>query len=93
MGLSHQNSPELYLGLFFQRYPTQPYLSHPNMHNTPNMAKYGIWLAYLGEPNMVKWGNYNVKLEVADKKYRHDKERSFSSSKPSEKIEHLETMQ
>ena len=57
------------------------------------MAKYGIWLAYLGEPNMVKWGNYNVKLEVADKKYRHDKERSFSSSKPSEKIEHLETMQ
>ena len=46
------------------------------MHNTPNMAKYGIWLAYLGEPNMVKWGNYNVKLEVADKKYSPGKERS-----------------
>ena len=26
------------------------------MLNLPNMAKYGIWPVYLGEPNMIEWG-------------------------------------
>ena len=57
---SKTNAPELHFARSFQGYPTWPYFARPNMY--PNMHIWHIWPylaylgAYLGAPNMVKWG-------------------------------------
>ena len=68
---------ELHLGWSFQGYHTQPYLAHRN--TCAKHAKYAKYAKHgqirqilLRHPHF----NYNVKLEVADKKYSHGKERS-----------------